>query len=206
MTAPATQTTSAGSRVLLAGVAAVLMTASSSCGTTPTVPASEATSSFTGPWAEEIAYYDSITDSDFAHRAFADSAISDAEVQEGKSLILDCYDNHGATVEYDAFGYAQVEVITGTEDPMQVMSTCEFADGGVVVLDGQIRLNPENLDMFTIQAACLVAAGIAEPGYTAQDLDQDLASGDLPYSPGDAIGAACMKDPLGLATPAGDAS
>jgi hypothetical protein len=109
-------------------------------------------------------------------------------------------------VEYDTFGYAQVEVVTGTEDPMQVMSTCEFADGGVVVLDGQIRLNPENLDMFTIQAACLVAAGIAEPGYTAQDLDQDLGSGDLPYSPGDAVGAACMKDPLGLAAPAGAVS
>jgi hypothetical protein len=157
-------------------------------------------SDFTGPWAAEFADFDAHADSDFAHRAFADSTISDAEVQEGMSLILGCYDSHGATVEHNAYGYAQVEVMTGSEDLLDVMGMCEFADGGVVVLHGQMRLNPDNLDAPTIQAECLVAAGIAEPGFTAQDLDQAFQSGDLPYPPGDPVGSACMDDPLGLST------
>lgn len=156
---------------------------------------------FSGPWAEEIAYYDATTESEFAHRAFADSTLSDAEVEEGRSLIAQCYVDHGAEVEYDRYGYATVTVVTGSQDPMEVMGTCEFADGGVVVLAGQIRLNPDNLDPFTIQAACMVGHGIVEPGFTARDLENSYEEGAaLPWNGADQETAtACQVDPLGLA-------
>ncbi len=185
-------------RTLLTGAVALAVASLPACG--PATPVASSTSSFTGPWAEEFAYADSVTDSEFAHRAFAHSVISDAEAQEGISLILACYDSHGATVQYDAYGYATVEVVTGSEDPLDVMGTCEFADGGVVVLHDQMRLNPDNLDTFTIQAACLVDAGIVEPGYTGQDLEQAFDTGQHPYHEGDSTAMTCMRDPLGLAS------
>ncbi len=185
-------------RTLLTGAVAFAATSLAACG--PATPVASSTSSFTGPWAEEFAYYDSAADSEFAHQAFADSVISDAEAQEGTSLILACYDSHGATVQYDAYGYATVEVVTGSEDPLDVMPLCEFADGGVVVLHGQIRLNPDNLDPFTIQAACLVEHRVVEPGFTAQDLENGYqGGGGLPWEPGNETAATCMLDPLGLA-------
>jgi hypothetical protein len=156
---------------------------------------------FSGPWAEEIAYYDAAAESEFAHRAFADSTLSDAEVEEGRSLIAQCYVDHGATVEYDAYGFETVEVVTGSEDPMDVMGTCAFADGGVAVLADKIRLNPDNLDPFTIQAACMVEHGIVEPGFTARDLENSYEEGAaLPWDTTDQQTATtCQVDPLGLA-------
>ncbi|MEN1976340.1 hypothetical protein [Cellulomonas olei] len=160
---------------------------------------------FSGPWAEELAYYDSVTDSEFAHRAFADSVLTDSEVQEGRALIAQCYVDHGSEVEYDAYGRSTVTVVTGSEDPMEVMGTCEFADGGVAVLHDQIRLNPDNLDAFTIQAACMVEHGIVEPGFTARDLENTYEEGAAtPWEPADQETAtACQLDPLGLASDAG---
>jgi hypothetical protein len=157
-----------------------------------------------GPWASELAYYDEATDSVFAHQALADGKISDAEVEEGRALVDRCYVDHGAEVTYDAYGRATVTVVTGAEDPMQVMGTCEFADGGVVVLHGQVRLNPENQDPFTIQAECLVAHQLVEPGFTAQDLEDYVTVGTAaaPWTPSDQA-AACLIDPLGVVDGAG---
>ncbi|WHP18121.1 hypothetical protein [Cellulomonas sp. ES6] len=185
---------------LAAGV--VLLAA---CSGTPGTGPSSAPGDFSGPWAEELAYYDSVTDSEFAHRAFADSEISDAEVQEGMRQVLACYDDHGATVEYDAYGLETVDVLTGSEDPLDVMGLCAFADGGVVALHDQIRLNPDNLDAFTIQAACMVEHGIVEPGFTARDLENTYEEGAAtPWEPADQETAtACQLDPLGLASDAG---
>ena len=154
-----------------------------------------------GPWASELAYYDAATDSAFAHQALADGDISDAEVEEGRALVDQCYRDHGAEVTYDPYGRATVSVVTGSEDPMQVMGTCEFADGGVVVLHGQIRLNPENLDPATIQAECLVERGIVEPGFTARDLEEfvQVDGAAVPWAPSrQEAAAACMIDPLGV--------
>jgi hypothetical protein len=160
------------------------------------------TGDFTGPWAAELAYFDSMTDSAFAHRALADSRLSDSEVTEGRALVEQCYVDHGAEVRYDAYGRATVTVVTGPEDPMDVMGTCEFADGGVVVLAGQIRLNPDNLDALAIQAACMVEHAIVEPGFTGRDLEHYLQqeSAAEPWEPSDQDTATtCQIDPLGLA-------
>lgn len=187
-----------------AGVAAVLVLAGA-CSSGAGADSASDPGSFSGPWAEELAYYDSVTDSAFAHRAFADSTLSDAEVQEGSALIAQCYVDHGAEVEYDTYGRSTVTVVTGSEDPMDVMGTCEFADGGVVVLAGQIRLNPDNLDAFTIQAACMVEHGIVEPGFTARDLENTFEDGAAtPWEPADqATATTCQLDPLGLASDTG---
>jgi hypothetical protein len=163
-------------------------------------PGSGATGAFDGPWAEELAYYDAATSSSFAHEAFADSVITEAEAQEGRGLIAACYADHGAEADYDVYGRVTVSVVSGSEDPLDVMGTCEFADGGVTVLAGMMRLNPDHLDDFTIQAACLVEQGVVETGFTAHDLQQAYDTNELPWQPSDQdVVTTCMIDPLGLA-------
>ncbi len=172
------------------------------CGASTPPGSTTSADGFTGPWADEFAYFDQfVANSDFADGAFADSRITDAEVEEAHTMIADCCTSHGATVEYDIYGRASVTVMAGTDDPMDVMGTCEFADGAVTVLHGQMSLNPDHLDDFTIQAACLVDQGVADPGFTARDLEEGLQdeSVALPWEPGDEVATACMIDPLDLA-------
>jgi len=190
-------------RLFVAASLFVGLLAVSGCTDRIPAPSSATTGTFSGPWSEELAYYDAATDSTFAHQALADSVISDAEVEEGRGLIAQCYRDRGAEVTYDAYGYATVTVVTGSEDPMAVMGACEFADGGIVVLYGQIQLNPDHLDPSTIQAACMVEHGIVEPGLTARDLEHYLQveSAVAPWAPSDQdVATTCMVDPLGLAS------
>lgn len=194
-------------RFAVAAPLLVAMSLLTACGTPPETPA-PSVSGFTGPWAEQYASFDEATDSDFGHRALADSTLTDSEVQEGMALILECYASRGFTVEYDRFGFETVTSIGGTADPMEVMGICAFADGGVVALNDMMRVNPDNLDQFTILADCLVDAGIVEPGFTARDLENAYESDILPWSESNAEAMRCVRDPLGLVPdePAADAA
>lgn len=152
---------------------------------------------FTGPWAEVFADYDSETDLEFAHRAYADSVLTDAEVQEGTALIEECYAAYGFRVEYDRYGYETVTSLGAEGDPLAVMGSCAFADGGVVALNDQIRLNPANLDPLVLAVECLVGERVVPSGYTAHDLEADLDA-ETPPGAGTDTFVVCMRDPLGL--------
>lgn len=158
----------------------------------------QTTGTFVGPWADVFAEYDALTDVEFGHAAFADSTLTEAEVQEGRALIDECYANLGYVVEYDRYGYEIVTSLDGVEGQIGVMSACAFADGGVVALHDQIRLNPQNDDPMVLAAECLVAAGLAEPGLTAADLEAAFDNEAVPGW-GSAEVTACLRDSLGLA-------
>jgi len=162
-------------------------------------------SGFSGPWAADFARYTQITDSEFAHRAFADSQISDSELQEGDALIAQCYRDAHATVTYDAYGFETVQVLEGDEDPVDVMGRCALADGGVSALYHQIERNPGNDDDATIIAACMVSSGLVDASFTAQDYRAALDSGAVSWNPLDERSERCAKDPLGLVTGTGGA-
>jgi len=162
-------------------------------------------SGFSGPWAADFARYTQITDNEFAHRAFADSQISDSELQEGDALIAQCYRDAHATVTYDAYGFETVQVLEGDEDPVDVMGRCALADGGVSALYHQIERNPGNDDDATIIAACMVSSGLVDASFTAQDYRAALDSGAVSWNPLDERSERCAKDPLGLVTGTGGA-
>jgi len=187
---------------VLAALALLLATGVPAC-SQPTTGADA--SGFRGPWAADFARYTQITDSEFAHRAFADSQISDSELQEGDALIAQCYRDAHATVTYDAYGFETVEVLEGNEDPVDVMGRCALADGGVSALYHQIERNPGNDDDATIIAACMVSSGLVDPSFTAQDYRAALDSGAVSWNPLDERSERCAKDPLGLVTGTGGA-
>jgi hypothetical protein len=186
---------SPGGRVVLAilGALGVLV------GCAPADDTSTPPGEFVGPWAAVFAEYDALTDVEFGHAAFADSRLTDAEVQEGRALIDECYASFGYAVEYDVHGYETVTSLDGGDDELGVMNVCAFADGGVVALHDQIRLNPRNEDPMVLAASCMVAAGLVEPGFTAADLEAAF-DGEAVPGWGTPASIACLRDPLGRAT------
>lgn len=159
---------------------------------------------FTGPWASEFAETYAHFDDDFSRAALADSEISDMEFQEGMTIIRQCYDAAGFSVEYDEYGYETVTSTGGAGDPLDVMGQCAFADGGVAVLYYMIKGNPENVEQETLIAECLVREGVVEPGFTGQDFTEVMESGETPWGTADERVEPCFKDPLGLIAGAGE--
>lgn len=170
----------------------------------PATTSADGTPEFTGAWAGEFAETYAHFDDDFSRAALADSEISDMEFQEGMTIIRQCYDAAGFSVEYDQYGFETVTSTGGSGDPLDVMGQCAFADGGVAVLYYMIKANPENVEQETLVAECLVRAGVVEPGFTGQDFTEVMDSGDLPWSPGDERIEPCFKDPLGLLAGSGE--
>ena len=183
-----------------ASLCAVLLTTGCTASAGPaTSPTPVATGAFSGPWADVLAWYDSTTDSSFAHQAFRDSVVTEAEAQEGMALIQACYVANGYAVEYDRFGYETATSTGGTGDPAEVMSMCAFADGGVVALFDQIRLNPDRVDTRQRTVDCLIASGLAPAEFTVDDLVASESSDSGPPVAGGPVATACLRDPLGLA-------
>jgi hypothetical protein len=194
----------------LAAVAAILAAAAlgSACALgadeAETAPNSRAgaAGAYSGPWAADFAELADHTDSAFALAAIADSELSDQEAEEARGIILECYAAKGYTVEWDPYGYETVTGPEGSDDGAAVMGECSFADGGVLVLYYQILVNPGNDDLMDLSAACLVEEGLAEEGFSGDDLEAMYQADDFtgwPFSAEDPVFQRCMRDPRSLA-------
>jgi hypothetical protein len=160
---------------------------------------------FTGPYAAEFAQAYKDTDSDFAHRVLADSAITDAEHAEMVEVFTTCLAGKGITFQgYNSDGGFTTSTAPNPKDTHTLVDDCSRSSGEDAVgsMYDIMRTNPQNLDPATIGAACLVRAGVVPPGYDAKDFTQDNEGrfaefGTLPADLQEAL-KTCSADPLGL--------
>jgi len=120
------------------------------------------------------------------------------EFQEAMLEIKRCYENDGFTVTYDAYGFETVESLTGSGDPMEQMTKCAFADGGVVALFYMMLRNPDNVSEEVLITECLIRVGVVEPGFSSQEFERVMQTGETPWDEDDVRVRECFKNPLGL--------
>lgn len=132
---------------------------------------------FEGPYAAEFAEYYASTSSDFARSALVDGQISDSEYAEMEERFRACLEDEGMTFSgFDPDGSYSTSSAPNGVDTHEAVSHCVESSGQdtVGLLHDLMRDNPENLDIHTIMAACLVTKEAMPDGYDAEAYSEDL--------------------------------
>ncbi|MFT3889538.1 MAG: hypothetical protein QM713_15445 [Arachnia sp.] len=139
-----------------------------------------------GPgWAAEFAEArEKARESEFARAALADDRVTDAELAEANSRLVDCLDAAGfpgAVVDSEGGLTVPDRGLGASIDP--TVSACEDSIGwsSISILYRETRRNPENIDPNELIAACLVRHEVVPVGYSGKDYadawDRFVASG-----------------------------
>ncbi len=153
----------------------------------------------TGPWAVEIAAAQGEVTTDLGRQIVADGVIDAAEFRELKQEQISCIVDLGYEAELlDEFvlrvgGFGGLPEPAGDDEEgvadlqarrNDAMTRCEGDLAAIESLYYAMTVNPQNEDMPTLIAACLVRHGVREPGYTAADyteeLEQQMSGGPIP--------------------------
>ena len=187
-------------------LAAAVFVVSTACGCQQTTPAAE------GPWAADIEQARSEwASNEFVQSVLADSAISEAELQDMRQRVLSCLTDKGVTgASFGPSGTLSVpDQPVGSsisEDQQQeFVSACSIDAGQPIIeaLEFNMRVNPEHRDFNELYTQCLIRNKAVEPSFTAQELARALESGTpldsaLPFidpSQGPEILRRCLEDP-----------
>lgn len=133
---------------------------------------------FSGPYAEEFAYTYRNSTSDFVRHALADEVVTDAEYAEMTSRLRSCLADQGITLRSIAPGEGmQTSVAPNGGDTHAIVDACstESGEDAIGLLRDFLTVNPENHDVATITAECLVRSGTVPADYTGEDLTADNA-------------------------------
>jgi len=135
------------------------------------------------PWGREISDAKQWFDSEFIHGVLDDGIITESEVHEVRTRIVDCLTYAGIPAQFVSDPLGQITLtINGALTALQheIQLDCESEWGGPILgLHHQMTVNPNNEDWDTITAACLVRNGLAPSGFTAHDLAEVTAIGSL---------------------------
>lgn len=161
--------------------------------------------SFEGPWASNFEEIYRSSQSDFVKGVLRDSTITDQEILEMQGRYRECLDAFSYEVEFDQSGAVQYSFPTQEDNAVIEGKLADCANqsgyGELAALAQFISRNPENLDMHTIVASCMVKEGSMPASFGADELRSDMANQDFPYAPGSSEYNAyvkCTADPLGL--------
>lgn len=161
--------------------------------------------SFEGPYAAEYAEFYRNATSDFARSALEDGAVSDKEYAEMTSQFASCLEDNG--IEFRGFnqdGSFSSSVAPHGGDTDAIVQECSRSVGedSVGALYTLAKINPENQDVNTLMANCLVGTGAVPLDYSAMDFSVDNTGrfGDLDSLSSELRAAIldCNADPLGL--------
>ena len=192
------------SRVVMFATALVL--AATACGCQQTTPAAE------GPWAADIEQArNEWASNEFVQSVLADSAISEAELQDMRQRVLSCLTDKGVTgASFSPSGQLSVpDQPVGSsiseEQQEEFVHTCSIEAGQPIIeaLEFDMRVNPDHRDINELYTQCLIRNKAVEPSFTAQELARARESGTplssaLPFidpSQGPDIWKRCVEDP-----------
>ena len=192
------------SRVVMCATALAL--AATACGCQQTTPAAE------GPWAADIEQARSEwASNEFVQSVLADSAISEAELQDMRQRVLSCLTDKGVTgASYGPSGTLSVpDQPVGSsiseEQQEEFIHACSIDAGEPIIeaLEFDMRVNPDHRDFNELYTQCLIRHKAVEPSFTAQELARARESGTpldstLPFidpSQGPDIWQRCVDDP-----------
>ena len=197
-------TRSIRSRVVMCATALAL--AALACGCQQTTPAAE------GPWAADIEQARSEwASNEFVQSVLADSAISEAELQDMRQRVLSCLTDKGVTgASFGPGGTLSVpDQPVGSsiseEQQQEFVSACSIDAGEPIIeaLEFDMRVNPDHRDFNELYTQCLIRNKAVEPSFTAQELARARESGTplssaLPFidpAQGPNILQRCLEDP-----------
>ena len=197
-------TRSIRSRVVMFATALAL--AATACGCQQTTPAAE------GPWAADIEQARSEwASNEFVQSVLADSAISEAELQDMRQRVLSCLTDKGVTgASFGPSGELSVpDQPVGSsiseEQQEEFVNACSIEAGQPIIeaLEFDMRVNPDHRDINELYTQCLIRNKAVEPSFTAQELARARESGTplastLPFidpAQGPDIWRRCVDDP-----------
>lgn len=197
-------TRSIRSRVVM--FAAALVLAATACGCQQTTPAAE------GPWAADIEQArNEWASNEFVQSVLADSAISEAELQDMRQRVLSCLTDKGVTgASFSPSGELSVpDQPVGSsiseEQQEEFVHACSIEAGQPIIeaLEFDMRVNPDHRDINELYTQCLIRHKAVEPSFTAQELARARESGTplastLPFidpAQGPDIWRRCVEDP-----------
>ena len=186
--------------------AAALALAATACGCQQTTPAAE------GPWAADIKQARSEwASNEFVQSVLADSAISEAELQDMRQRVLSCLTDKGVTgASFGPSGTLSVpDQPVGSsiseEQQEEFVHACSIDAGQPIIeaLEFDMRVNPDHRDINELFTQCLIRHKAVEASFTAQELARARESGTpldsaLPFidpSQGPDILHRCLSDP-----------
>ena len=187
-------------------LAASLVIVAMACGCQQITPAAE------GPWAADIEQARSEwASNEFVQSVLADSAISEAELQDMRQRVLSCLTDKGVTgASFSPSGQLSVpDQPVGSsiseEQQEEFVHTCSIDAGQPIIeaLEFDMRVNPDHRDINELYTQCLIRNKAVEPSFTAQELARARESGTplasaLPFidpSQGPNILDRCIDDP-----------
>ena len=187
-------------------LAAALVIVATACGCQQTTPAAE------GPWAADIEQARSEwASNEFVQSVLADSAISEAELQDMRQRVLSCLTDKGVTGA--SFGPSgELSVLdqpvgssVSEEQQQEFVDACSIDAGQPIIeaLEFDMRVNPDHRDINELFTQCLIRNKAVEASFTAQELARARESGTplssaLPFidpSQGPDILRRCIEDP-----------
>ena len=197
-------TRSIRSRVVMFATALAL--AATACGCQQTTPAAE------GPWAADIEQArNEWASNEFVQSVLADSAISEAELQDMRQRVLSCLTDKGVTgASFSPSGQLSVPdqpvgSSISAEQQQEFVSSCSTDAGQPIIeaLEFNMRVNPDHRDINELYTQCLIRHKAVEPSFTAQELARARESGTplastLPFidpAQGPDIWQRCVEDP-----------
>ena len=187
-------------------VAAALVIVATACGCQQTTPAAE------GPWAADIEQArNEWASNEFVQSVLADSAISEAELQDMRQRVLSCLTDKGITgASFGPSGELSVPdqpvgSSISAEQQQEFEYVCSVDAGQPIIeaLEFDMRVNPDHRDINELYTQCLIRNKAVEPSFTAQDLararqsETPLAStlSFIDPSQGPDILQRCLEDP-----------
>ena len=187
-------------------LAAVVVVVATVCGCQQATPAAE------GPWAADIEQARSEwASNEFVQSVLADSAISEAELQDMRQRVLSCLTDKGVTgASFGPSGELSVPdqpvgSSVSEEQQQEFVSACSIDAGEPIIeaLEFDMRVNPDHRDFNELYTQCLIRHKAVEPSFTAQELARARESGTpldsaLPFidpSQGPDIWQRCVEDP-----------
>lgn len=197
-------TRSIRSRVVMCATALAL--AALACGCQQTTPAAE------GPWAADIEQArNEWASNEFVQSVLADSAISEAELQDMRQRVLSCLTDKGVTgASFGPSGTLSVPdhpvgSSISEEQQEEFVNACSIEAGQPIIeaLEFDMRVNPDHRDINELYTQCLIRNKAVEPSFTAQELARARESGTplastLPFidpAQGPDIWQRCVEDP-----------
>ena len=187
-------------------LAAVVVAVATVCGCQQTTPAAE------GPWAADIEQArNEWASNEFVQSVLADSAISEAELQDMRQRVLSCLTDKGVTgASFGPGGTLSVPdqpigSSISEEQQQEFVSACSIDAGEPIIeaLEFDMRVNPDHRDINELYTQCLIRNKAVEPSFTAQELARARESGTplssaLPFidpAQGPNILQRCLEDP-----------
>ena len=187
-------------------LAAVVVAVATVCGCQQTTPAAE------GPWAADIEQArNEWASNEFVQSVLADSAISEAELQDMRQRVLSCLTDKGVTgASFSPSGNLSVPdqpvgSSVSEEQQEEFVHTCSIDAGQPIIeaLEFDMRVNPDHRDINELFTQCLIRNKAVEASFTAQEFARARESGTpldsaLPFidpSQGPDILHRCLSDP-----------